>query len=213
MWPDDEETDALLARARAGDGQAAALLLERCRPGLRQMIELRLAASVQRRVDASDVVQEVMLTAHHRLSEYLVGGGMPFQLWLRHLARDRMIDAYRRHAVAARRSVRREQAMQAPGLADRSTIDLSMVLADRHATPSTEAVSRELQRRFLAALDDLEEIDREVICMRHIEQLGNKQVAQTLGLSEPAAGMRYLRAMRRLRALLAETPSDAGNSP
>lgn len=213
MWPDDEETDALLTRARGGDRQAAETLLERCRPGLRQMIELRLSANVQRRVDASDVVQEVMLAAHHRFEEYLRTGSMPFPLWLRHIARDRMIDAYRRHATAARRSVRREQTFEAPSFADRSALDLSMVLADRHATPSTEAVSRELQQRFLAALDELEEIDREVICMRHIEQLGNKEVAQTLGLSEPAAGMRYLRAMRRLRALLAETPSEAGDAP
>lgn len=211
MWPADEQTDALLAQARAGDKSAARALLEQCRPALRRMIELRLSSTLQRRVDASDVVQEVLLAAHGRFEEYLKRGEMPFQLWLRHIARDRMIDAYRRHAQAARRSVRREQAIDGAAFADRSALELSMVLADRHATPATEAVARELRERFVATLDAMDEIDREVICMRHLEHLSNKETAQALGLTEPAAGMRYLRAMRRLRALLAESPSERGS--
>ena len=103
MWPTNDQTDELLAQARAGDKQAAEALLERCRPALRQMVELRLSANLQRRVDASDVVQDVLLEASRRLADYLQDPRMPFHLWLRHIARDRMIDAYRRHAVAGRR--------------------------------------------------------------------------------------------------------------
>lgn len=212
MWPADDETESLLTRARGGDRRAAEALLERHRPALRRLVEMRLSASLKRRFDASDVVQDVLLAAHRRFEEYLAGSQMPFQLWLRHIARDRMIDAYRRHSLAARRSVRREQPMPAPAYSDQSALDLSMVVVDRQATPATDALARELQQRFRVALDELEEADREVVFMRHVEQLGNKEVATILGLSEPAAGMRYLRAMRRLRRILGETPSERGEA-
>jgi RNA polymerase sigma-70 factor (ECF subfamily) len=210
MWPDGNETQSLLEQARTGDAQAAERLLERHRAGLRRMVELRLSSGLQRRVDASDIVQEVLLAAHHRFDEYLRSAELPFHVWLRQIARDRMIDAYRRHAVAGRRSIRREQSLAAPAYADQSAVDLAMLLVDRETTPAANAVNRELQRRFADALTRLEETDREVVCMRHVEHLGNKEVASILGLSEPAAGMRYLRAMRRLRKLLAETPSERG---
>ena len=89
-------------------------------------------------------------------------------------------------------------------------MDLAAQLRDRELTPAAAATWHELQRRFQAAVDSLDELDREVVVMRHFEQLSNQEVAQSLGLSEPAAGMRYLRAMRRLRTMLDETPRDGG---
>src|SRR6185312_5612117 len=110
-----------------------------------------------------------------------------------------------------RRSVDREQSMVAPAFADQSAIDLLGQLRDHELTPAAAATRHELEGRFQAAIDRLDEQDREVIAMRHFEQLSNQEVAQALGLSEPAAGMRYLRALRRLRAMFDEVPSLSGN--
>lgn len=209
MWPDSSQTQELLLLAVDGDAEAVGRLLERHRAALRRMIELRLDRAISRRVDASDVVQDVLIEAHRRLAEYLAERPMPFHLWLRQIAKDRMIDAHRRHRAAARRSIDREQPLASPAAADQSALDLAALLRDPRATPAAAALRRELLRRFDDAVRQLDEADREVILMRHFEQLTNQEAAAALGLSEPAAGMRYVRAMRRLRGLLAEAPSKA----
>jgi RNA polymerase sigma-70 factor (ECF subfamily) len=204
MWPDSSQTQELLARARQGETPAVNELLDRHREALRRMIDLRMDRVVQRRVDASDIVQDVLIEANRRLAEYLQNPAMPFHLWLRHMAHDRLIDAHRRHRQAARRSIDREQPLVAARFLDQSSLDLAAQLADRELTPAAAATWNELQRRFQAALDTLDEQDQEVVLMRHFEHLSNSEVAQALNLSEAAAGMRYLRAMRRLRAKLDE---------
>jgi len=148
------------------------------------------------------------------LVDYMKQEPMPFHLWLRQIARDRMIDAHRRHRGAERRSIDREQAPPSPSMyADRSAFDLAAQLRDgREITPAAAALQHELEARFRAALEQVDPIDREILELRHIEQLSNKDTATALGLSEPAAGMRYLRALRRLRALLDESPSTAGEA-
>jgi len=133
---------------------------------------------------------------------------MPFHAWLRHIAQDRIVDAHRRHRGAARRSIDREQPLAAT--VDQSTYDLAAALADPQLTPASEAMWHELERRFQAAVEELDEQDREVVLMRHFEHLSNGDVAAALGLSEAAAGMRYLRAMRRLREKLEPDPKAEG---
>jgi RNA polymerase sigma-70 factor (ECF subfamily) len=215
VWPDSSQTRELLARARQGDAPAVNDLLDRHREALRRMIDLRMDRVVQRRVDASDIVQDVLVEANRRLAEYLQNPAMPFHLWLRHMAHDRLIDAHRRHRQAARRSIDREQSLVAAKYLDQSSLDLAAQLADRELTPAAAATWNELQRRFQAALDTLDEQDQEVVLMRHFEHLSNSEVAQALGLSEAAAGMRYLRAMRRLRANLDNSDDNpsAGGTP
>ncbi len=208
MWPDHEQTSELLAAAKAGDAGAVNRLLERHRDALRRMIDLRMDHALQRRVDASDIVQDVLVEANRRLSDYLQNPVMPFHLWLRHMAKDRIIDAHRRHRGAARRSLDREQPLVAAAFLDRSTLDLAVGIVDRELTPAAAATWHELQRRFQAAIDQLDEPDREVVLMRHFEQLSNGEVATALGLSEAAAGMRYLRAMRRLRTFFGDAPGE-----
>lgn len=212
MWPDASETQELLRKAGEGDPSAVGGLLERHRDALRRIVAMRLDRALQRRVDASDVVQDVLVEANRRLIDYLKDPKLPFHLWLRQIAQDRMIDAHRRHRTAARRSLDREQGLHVSAWADQSSLDLAAMLVDRQLTPATAATRRELDERFQAAVETLDETDREVIYMRHFEQLTNQEVAQTLGLTEPAAGMRYLRAVRRLRTLLSEVPSQNGES-
>ena len=196
------QTLVLLDRVRKGDTDAVNGLLERHREAIRRMIDLRLDRVVQQRVDASDIVQDVLIEANRRLGDYLANPTMPFQLWLRHMARDRVIDAHRRHRVAASRSLDKEVSLEAAGVADRSRANLAGELADRELTPAAVATWRELERRFAAAVEQLEEDDRQIVLLRHFEHLTTAEAAEVLGLSKPAAGMRYLRAMRRLRVLL-----------
>jgi RNA polymerase sigma-70 factor (ECF subfamily) len=201
MLPDADHTADLLKRAEAGDATAVNDLLDGHREALRRMIGLRMDPAIGRRVDASDIVQDVLLKASRRLADYLKNPTMPFALWLRHLARDHMIDEYRKHRLAERRSLDREQPLVAHD-EDLSSLDVAAVIPDHELTPAAAALRGELQRRFQAALEQLGEDDREILLMRHYEQLGNSEVARLLGLSEPAAGMRHLRALRRLRSIL-----------
>ncbi|MBA4064584.1 MAG: RNA polymerase factor sigma-70 [Isosphaera sp.] len=210
MWPNRDDTDRLLADARAGDPGAVDRLLTEFREPLRRVIGLRLDPAVARRVDASDIVQDVLLEANQRLTEYLKSPDMPFHLWLRHLAQDRIIDTHRRHRLAQRRSVDREQPIARPGWADESGASLVAQLIDTERTPTSEAIRQELQRRLADAVDQLSEDDREIVLMRHHEVLSNQEVARALGLTEAAASMRYLRALRRLRTVLVP---DGGDPP
>lgn len=208
MLPDSETTQQLLRAAKAGDTSAVNELLERHRDSLRRMVQARLDRAVSRRVDASDVVQDVLLEAHGRLSDFIQNGSMPFHRWLRHLAKDRMIDVHRRHH-AHRRSVDREQAAQWSADVS-SAFDVFAQISAHELTPAAASIRREIEARFLGALEQLDELDREILLMRHCEQLGNSEVAELLGLSQPAAGMRYLRALRRLRAVLGIKDSMSG---
>jgi RNA polymerase sigma-70 factor (ECF subfamily) len=203
MWPDATTTQELLEQAKGGNAEAVDRLLAKHREPVRRMIDLRLDPAIVQRVDASDVVQEVLLEASRRLQDFLRDPAMPFHLWLRHIAKDHLIDAHRRHHQAQKRGVNREQPLHRPGWAERSSLDLAAQLMDQELTPASAAIQQELQRRLHEAIGRLDEGDREVILMRHFEQLANQEVAAALGLTEAAASMRYLRAVRRLRDLLA----------
>lgn len=210
MWPDATQTQELLLHAQEGDPRAIGELLDRHRDSLRRMVTARLDRKLQARVDASDIVQDVMIEANRRLADYLRDPRLPFHLWLRQMAKDRMIDAHRRHRLAARRSLDREQSLQRPATVDASTLDLAAQIWDQELTPASAAVRHELEQRFQRALDELNEMDRDVVLMRHVEHLSNQEVALALGLSDSAASMRYLRAMRRLRKVLQQDESQDG---
>jgi RNA polymerase sigma-70 factor (ECF subfamily) len=209
MWPEPRSTQELLDQAKAGNVDAVDQLLAKHREPIRRMIDLRLDPAIGQRVDASDVVQEVLIEANRRLQDYLKAPSMPFHLWLRHIAKDHIIDAHRRHHQAQKRGVNREQPMHRPAWADRSSLDLAAQLLDQDLTPASAAIQQEMQRRLREAIAQLDEDDREVILMRHYEMLANQEVASSLGLTEAAASMRYLRAVRKLRDLLAPPPSSS----
>src|SRR5437868_14396300 len=177
MWPNRDETDRLLADARAGAPGAVDRLLGHFRDPLRRMIDLRLDPAVARRVDASDIVQDVLVEANQRLTEYLKNPVMPFHLWLRHLAQDRIIDTHRRHRLAQRRSVDREQPIARPAWVDESSASLVAQLVDTERTPRSAAMLHELQRRLAAAIGRLSDADRELVLMRHHQARSNQEVA------------------------------------
>src|SRR6516162_2024379 len=136
MLPNSPETQELLEAARQGKSEAVEQLLAQHREPLRRRISKRLDPALAARMDASDVVQDVLLEASRRLADYLRDPAMPFHLWLRHIARDHIVDAHRRHRLARRRSVDRERPV-APAAADHSSIDLTADFIDREMTPAT----------------------------------------------------------------------------
>lgn len=207
---DHPDTQNLLAQARQGQADAVDRLLDVHRASLRRVIDLRLDPALAARVDASDIVQDVLLEAHRRLADYLRNPTMPFRLWLRHIAKDHVIDAHRRHRQAQRRSLDREQPLVPAVLANHSSFELAAQLLDGERTPASEAIHRELQRKLDLAIADLDDDDREMILLRHREQRSNQDIARELGLSEAASSMRYLRAIRRLRAALLPEPPAQG---
>lgn len=201
MWPGSDDTQELLDQAKNGDEQAVERLLTVHREPLRRMIDLRLDPALAARVDASDIVQGVLLEAHSRLRDYLLNPKMPFHLWIRHIARDHIIDAHRHERVAQRRSVDREQSMNA-ARADDSSPEWVTQFVDRELTPASAAIRHEMERKVQDAIRRLPENDQEIILMRYVEQLSNQDVAHELGINEAAASMRCLRAIRKLQEML-----------
>ena len=199
------DTEELLRRAGQGDREARQSLLGRHRERLKQMVAVRLDRRLAARVDPSDVVQEALLDAAQELSDYLRQRPLPFYPWLRQLAWERLIELHRRHLQAQRRSVKREEPL-APHLSDQSAMQLADRVLARQSSPSDRAVRSELRLRVRAALDRLGERDREILVLRHLEQLSTKETAAVLRLSEGGVKIRHLRALERLRALLGVEP-------
>src|SRR5436305_5196136 len=199
VTPDSGETQRLLDQLRGGDGRAFEQLFARHRPYLRRLVALRLDARLRPRLDPSDVVQDTQLEALRRMPDYLERQPMPFRLWLRKTAQERLAMLSRRHLGAARRAVAREVP-----LPDRSSLLLARQFLAGGPAPSHELDRRELARLVRQAVAQLPELDREMLLMRNFEELSNKEAACVLGLQPSAASQRYGRALLRLRKLLLE---------
>lgn len=194
---DSAVSQRMLEEARAGDRHAVELLLSRTEPFLRRFVAARLDPQLHARVDPSDVVQDAQLEATRRLDEFLQQPAMPFRLWLRQLAQDQLLMVWRRHAKAARRSVRRE-------IADRSSGLLARQLLKSGSTPSQLASQRELAERVRQAVEELAVADREILLMRTFEGLSFEEIAFLLNIDAAAARKRHGRALMRLHTQLAE---------
>jgi RNA polymerase sigma-70 factor (ECF subfamily) len=201
--PQEADTDQLLDRAGHGDPVARQELLVRHRRRLRQLIAVRMDRRLVARIDPSDVVQDTLAEAVQQLSEYLRRRPLPFYPWLRQLALDRLAELHRGHLRAQKRSVTREEAWD-PALSDASVLELAGRLLARGSSPSARLLRRELRDRVRAALVQLPAADREVLVLRHLEQLSTREIAAVLGVSEGAVYTRHLRALERLRGLLGD---------
>ena len=200
------ETDQLLRRLAKGDHRDWGALLERHRQRLRRMIALRLDQRLQGRIDASDVIQEAYLEASTRLEDYLRRPTMPFYLWLRFLTGQKLLELHRHHLGAQMRDAGREVSLYRGSLPETSAAALAAQLLGRDTRPSEAAVRAERKIRLQEALNSMEPMDREVLALRHFEQLTTPEVAQVLCIKEAAAGKRYLRALKRLKEILNSMP-------
>ena len=199
----DPDTEELVERACSGDREARQQLLVRHRKRLRQMVALRMDRRLTARVDPSDVVQEALTDAAQELSDYLRQRPLPFYPWLRQLAWERLIELHRRHLYAQKRSVRRED-REYLALPDESAVHLAQRLLAPGSSPSQRLLREELRERVQTALAQLSPRDREVLVLRHLEELSTNETAAVLGITAGAVKMQHLRAVRRLRGLLGE---------
>jgi RNA polymerase sigma-70 factor (ECF subfamily) len=205
----NDDTNELLERTSWGDDQARNLLLERHRARLRTMIAVRLDRRFQARVDPSDVVQDVLQEATRNLDGYLKERPLPFLAWLREIAWKRLVDLRRRHIVAGRRSVLREQYFYL-GISDESAFALADLLVAGGSSPSKNLMDQELRARVRTALDALPPLDREVLILRYLERLSASETADALGITKGAASTRHTRALSRLRELLDDEQGEVG---
>src|SRR5262249_34240122 len=199
LAPDSAETRGLLSEAAAGDRQSFDRLLARHRSELLHFVELRMDAKLRGRLDASDVVQDAQLEASRRLAEFLQRRPMPFHVWLRKTAYERLTMARRRHAGAAQRAVGREIP-----LPDRSSLLFAERFFSRGSTPSQQLGRRELARRVHQVLGRLTGTDREILIMRNLEERPYREIVCILNIEPVTARKRHGRALIRMHALLAE---------
>ncbi|MCA9148255.1 MAG: sigma-70 family RNA polymerase sigma factor [Planctomycetales bacterium] len=196
------DTDALVQLAASGDMRAVQHLMDRHRNQLRRMVDVRLDRRIAPRVDPSDIVQETLLTAHQRLNEYLTTQAVPYYVWLRQLATSRLIDLHRHHLRAQRRSVAREHQWSPTSVSDESALSIVNQLPAAEFSPSELVLRKELLRRVRQAMEQLSTTDREVLIMRHLEELSVRQVAEILDISEGTVKSRHFRALSKLQRLL-----------
>lgn len=210
MTDDSSEVAELLQRATSGDEAACNDLFSRYRPRLKRMVHLRLSRRLQGRVDDSDVLQEAYLDVSRRLAEYAADPKLPFYLWLRHMTGLKLTEIHRRHLGTQLRDADREVTLHHGGLPEADSASLAAQLLGTMTTPSEAAVKAE-QRLFVQeALNSMDPVDREVLALKHFEQLSTTEIAEVLGLSKAGAGSRYLRAIKRLREILSRMPGFEG---
>jgi RNA polymerase sigma-70 factor, ECF subfamily len=206
MTKEPSETQRLLQRARAGEPGALGEIFARHRDRLRRMVDLRLDGRLRARLDPSDVIQEAYLEVAGRLDEYLRDPKLPLFLWLRLVVGEQLTNLHRRHLGAQMRDPRREVAFFHDALPQASSAALAAQLLGKFTSPTQAAVRAERLLRLQAAINNLDPVDREVLALRHFEQLNRAETAQALGIAEPAAAKRYIRALQRLKDALAQMP-------
>lgn len=201
--PGDE--DARLSRLLQGDEGALADLFAEHRERLWRMVHFRLDRRLQGRVDADDILQEAYIDAVKRLPHFADSQPISPFVWLRLVAGQTLIDVHRRHLGAKMRDAEREESIQAR-LSEGTSVSLSFHLLAHLTSPSQAAARAELMALVEEALAGLSDTDREVLALRHFEELTNSEVAEVLGLERKAASIRYVRALGRLKSVLERLP-------
>jgi RNA polymerase sigma-70 factor (ECF subfamily) len=206
MTNDPSDTHDLLHCAAAGDPEALAHLFDRYRYRLRRMVKLRLDRRLQGRVDPSDVLQEAYLDLARRAPEYLANQTVPFFLWLRMLTGQRLLMIHRQHLGAQMRDAGQEVSLHGGDAPQATSACLAAQLLGRFTSPTQAALRAELQAQLQQVLNDMDPLDREVLVLRHFEELSNNETAEVLGLQKAAASNRYIRALKRLKDTLSSMP-------
>jgi RNA polymerase sigma-70 factor (ECF subfamily) len=189
-----------------GDERALVELFARHRERLRRMVRLRLDRRLQGRIDSSDVLQEAHLEVAQRAREYLEQRTMPPYLWFRFLTGQALLGLHRHHFGARKRDPAHEVTLRQHGTPQATSISLAEMLLGRLTSPTLAARRAEMQVRLQEVLNTMEPLDREVVALRHFEELSNGETAAVLGLDKSAASKRYARALVRLREILASLP-------
>jgi RNA polymerase sigma-70 factor (ECF subfamily) len=213
MPGDASNNEVLLGRALGGDCGALAELFQRHRGRLEQMVRLRLDRRLQGRLDPGDVLQEAYLDVARRFPEYAANPALPFYLWLRLLTGQRLVDLHRQHLGAKMRNAGLEVSLYRGDFPRASSASLAELLLGRLTTASQAAIRAETQLRVQEALNAMDPIDREVLVLRHFEMLSNEEVAHVLDIKPSAAGNRHMRALKRLKEIMAQVSGPGDSLP
>lgn len=199
------EPSEFATRIRAGDADALARFFDARRERLRRQIEFRVDPRWRGRMDADDVLQEAYLAAVKRIAHFTGDSDVSLFIWIRMIVRQSLVDAHRRH-VAQRRSAEREVGVGGRDGSGSTSFSLAANLVGQFTTPTLAARRVELAERLAAVLDQMDETDREVLALRHFEELSNQEVAAELGIEQKAASIRYVRALKRLKECTQQIP-------
>lgn len=198
----DPEVETALEAAAAGDREPFGRLLDKYRGRIRRMIQLRMDPRLAGRADASDIVQEAFLEAAERAVEFRRERDLPFVAWIRFLAGQKILQYERRHLGAQKRDVRRELRLGDRSVPGVTSAVFASALLHRGDSPSNVVARGEEHDRLERAFDDMPEVDREILALRHFEHLSNAEAAQVLGIGSNAASARYVRAMKKLAEIM-----------
>ncbi len=207
MRDPSSESVGLLERLKAGDRRALAELFQRHRDRLRRIVELRMDARLHGRIDASDVLQDGFLDMTKQLEGYLSAPRLPVFLWLRRIVSDRLAMYHRRHLGTGMRDAGREVSLYRDPLPQPSSAALASMLMGRLTSPSNAAIRAEQLLQVQEAINSLDPIDREVVALRHFEDLTRAETAVVLGITEEAGAKRYIRAIKKLKTIMAAMSS------
>jgi RNA polymerase sigma-70 factor (ECF subfamily) len=199
------DTEALVTQAAAGDARARDQLFSRHSERLRRMISVRMDRRLSARIDPSDVVQDTFAEVARQLDGYLQQRALPFYPWLRHVAWQRLMQLHRKHLEVQKRSVVREQEWDHQRLPDESALELAEKLVASQASPSQHAIRNETLQQVMSAMGQLGNEDREILVLRHLEQLSVKETAAVLGLTPGNVKVRHFRAVQQLQHVLQDT--------
>lgn len=197
----DSEEDLLL-RLQRGEAEALAELFSRHRERLARGVRFRLHPALRRRVDVEDILQEVYLRAAQRMASFAGCSSESFFVWVRMIAAQALVDLHRRHLGAQARDAGREVYGLGGYSAEATSTSLAFELAADRTSPSQAAIRKEMAEQVERAIESMDPIDREILALRHFEELSNGEVAQVLGIQEKAASIRYVRALARLKKIL-----------
>jgi RNA polymerase sigma-70 factor (ECF subfamily) len=206
MAENSGETRRLLLQAAEGDHASWGTLLTRHAARLQRLVTFRMDQRLQGRIDAADVIQEAYLEAWKQLATYLQEPAMPFFLWLRGIVGNKLRELHRHHLGTQMRAAGREVSIYRGTMPEATSAALAAQLLGHGTQPSEAAARAEIKVRLQEALNSMDPLDREVLALRHFEQLNPRETAQVLGIKEKAAGMRYMRALRRLKEILTSLP-------
>jgi len=212
MTESQSEVDGLLDRLRHGDKQALATLYSRHRDRLWNLVNLRLDRRLIGRLDADDVLQEAYLDAAERIGHYINDHSGSFFVWLRLIVIQTLVNVHRRHLGAQMRDAKREVSIHAVHHQKAASTSLALQLLGHLTSPSRAAMRDEAASKLEEAVDGMEPIDRDVLTLRHFEQLTNNEVAEVLGIQKKAASIRYIRALQRLKGVLTSMPEFSEDS-
>jgi RNA polymerase sigma-70 factor (ECF subfamily) len=199
------DSDSCETRVRRGDRDALATLFAAQEARLRRWVQMRLDSRLQGRLSPSDIVQEIYLAAEQRLEHFQTLPEMPFRVWIRLLADQRLVDVHRRHLGAQVRDAGKEVTLDRNS-PTASAADLGALLVGDLTSPSQDAIRAETLDILLRAVEAMDPIDREILALRHFDELTNDEVAHVLGIAKGTASKRYVRALARLRLILEQTP-------